>query len=132
MKISIPRAAVVVAVLFTPIAGASAQEKQASRQDVVVKEESAGLLAQAKIRPDSAIALAILTVPDGQIVKAEIEMEDGVLLYSFDLKRAGVEGISEVHVDAVTGKVGGVEREEHEHRQEHEDQDQEEDGDGHF
>jgi uncharacterized membrane protein YkoI len=38
-------------------------------------------------------------------------MEDGALIYSFDLSIAGKPGIEEVHVDAKTGKILSVEHE---------------------
>jgi uncharacterized membrane protein YkoI len=84
--------------------------ESAPAPDAAVTEESAGLLAQAAITPDSALALAKARVP-GQITKAELEREDGVLLYSFDIKVAGRDGITEVHVDAATGAILAVEEE---------------------
>ena len=89
---------------------APAVESAAPAPDASVTEESAGLLAQATITPDSAAALAKARVP-GQITKAELEREDGVLLYSFDIRVAGKDGITEVHVDAGTGAILGVEEE---------------------
>lgn len=76
-----------------------------------VKEERPGLLAQARIAPDSAIKLAQARIPAGKIQSAEIESEDGRLIYSFDLKTTGRTGIDEVNVDAKTGKVLPVEHE---------------------
>jgi uncharacterized membrane protein YkoI len=91
---------------------------------VTVTEEEPGLLAQATIRPDSALALARAQVPEGRFEKAEIEREDGRLIYSFDMT-AGEEGeeeveeaeeaeeaegemITEVHVDALSGAILSV------------------------
>lgn len=73
-----------------------------------VTEEEPGLLAQARITPDSAIKIAMGRVPGGRITEAEIEMEGGLLVYSFDFVVAGKEGKEEVEVDALTGAVVGA------------------------
>jgi hypothetical protein len=70
-----------------------------------VTETKKGLLAQARIKPDSAMALARARVKGATMEAAEIEEEDGKLIYSFDMKVAGKDGIEEVTVDAKTGKV---------------------------
>ena len=75
-------------------------------QAVKVTETKPGLLAKAKISADSAIALAKARLPKATISSAEIEEEDGNLIYSFDLKTAGKKGIDELNIDAMTGKVG--------------------------
>lgn len=73
-------------------------------QGVKVKETAPGQLKRAKITPDAATATARALVPKGKIVSAEIEEEDGKLIYSFDMRTAGKSGIDEVNVDAITGK----------------------------
>ncbi len=78
--------------------------------DAVVTEEETGLFAQAAIPADSAVAIAKARVP-GRIAKAELEKEDGALIYSFDIKVAGKDGVTEVHVDAKTGAILKVEGE---------------------
>lgn len=76
-----------------------------SAQAVVVKEETPGLLKKAVIKPEVATASALAKVPGGKIQVAEIEEENGKLIYSFDIKVAGKSGIEEVAVDAKTGAV---------------------------
>jgi hypothetical protein len=83
----------------------------AQQSPVTVKEEKPGLFAQAKITPDSATRVAQARLPAATIQAAEIEVEDGHLLYSFDMQLANQPGIEEVQVDAKTGKVLGVEHE---------------------
>ena len=39
------------------------------------------------------------------VVEGELELEHGCLVYSFDLRVAGREGVEEVLIDAGTGKV---------------------------
>ncbi|MGH7656418.1 MAG: PepSY domain-containing protein [Gemmatimonadaceae bacterium] len=81
-------------------------------QTVTVKEEKPGLLKKATVTKSAAIATAQAKLPKAKLASAEIEQEDGKLIYSFDFKTAGKSGIDEVNVDAMTGKlVGGVEHE---------------------
>ncbi len=81
-------------------------------QTVAVKEEKRGLLKMAKVSSDAAIATAQAKLPKAKLKSAEIEQEDGKLIYSFDFVTEGKTGIDEVNVDAVTGKqVGNIEHE---------------------
>ncbi|WP_373058224.1 PepSY domain-containing protein [Gemmatimonas sp.] len=82
-----------------------------SAQAVTVKEEKAGMLKLAKVTPSAATATALAKVPGGKVQSAEIEKEDGKLVYSFDIKVAGKSGIDEVLVDATSGAVVSVEHE---------------------
>jgi hypothetical protein len=97
------------AITFIAIAaGAQALAAQA----VKVTESAPGLLKRAKIAPDSAISIAKAKLPKATISSAEIEQENGRLIYSFDFKTPGKSGIDEVNVDAMTGKqVGAVQHE---------------------
>lgn len=76
-----------------------------------VKEESAGLLKQAKIAPEAALATASAKVPGTTLRGAEIEKEDGKLLYVFSFTKPGRKGEEEVLVDALTGALHKVEHE---------------------
>jgi uncharacterized membrane protein YkoI len=84
----------------------------AQAADTTMKQDRPGLLAQAKITPDSARAIARRAVPGASIQSAEIENEDHRLIYSFDMKVPGKSGIEEVNIDALTGAVVGREHEE--------------------
>ena len=77
----------------------------ASAQDATMKEEKPGLLVKATIRPDAARSAALALVPKGKIAEQEIEVENGKLAYSFDIKVPGRTGIEEVLIDAKTGAV---------------------------
>jgi uncharacterized membrane protein YkoI len=72
---------------------------------VKIVEDKVGLWARAALAPDSAIKIALARVPGGTISAAELEEEDGRLIYSFEIKVAGRSGEDEVHVDARTGEV---------------------------
>ena len=94
-------------VLAALVATAPAQ----AQQGATVKEEHPGLLSQAKVTPDSARRVALARVAGGKIQSGEIENEDGMLIYSFDIKVQGKEGIEEVHVNAMTGAFVKLEHE---------------------
>lgn len=83
----------------------------AQQGPVKVKEEKPGLLRQATITPEAAVRTALAEVPNGKIESAEIEKEDGKLVYSFDIKVAGQRGVEEVLIDAQTGKLVSKEHE---------------------
>lgn len=138
MKDLTTAAALVIASALAAGAVSAQSTQSASR----MKEERAGLLAQATIPPDSARKLALARVANGRIAEQEIEMEGGKLAYSFDIKVPGRTGIEEILIDAKSGAViahehenpkreaaerarearpdrkgkgGGAERREHEH-----------------
>ena len=88
--------------LFAPLHVTAAEEK----------EDEAKLVAQAKITKAEAQKTAMTKVPKGSKVKeAGIENEDGKLIWSFDIATPGSKDITEVQVDAITGKVLKVEKE---------------------
>ena len=69
------------------------------------KDEQKKLMAKAKITEAAARATASATVPDGKVKEAELEEEDGVLVWSFDFTRPKTDNITEVQINALTGKV---------------------------
>ena len=73
-----------------------------------IKEETPGLAADAKVDPAKARQAALAKIPNGKIVKEELERENGKLVYSFDIKNGTHSGIEEVIVDAVDGAVVSV------------------------
>ncbi len=84
---------------------APAKAPAATAKAVTVKEDKPGLLKKAKVTPEAATATALALFPKATVSSAELEEEDGKLVYSFDLKTAGKKGIDEVLVDAMSGKV---------------------------
>jgi len=63
----------------------------------------AELQKEAKISMRKAKSIALKKVAHGKIESAELENENGKLIYSFDIKSSS--GITEVNVDAISGKV---------------------------
>ena len=72
----------------------------------------AQLRSMAKISQSKAEKIALKRVDHGaKITSAEIEAEQGCLIWSFDLKVLGRKGIQEVNIDAGNGKILGVHHE---------------------
>lgn len=68
-------------------------------------ETQAELKAQAKITQDEAAKTALAKVPNGKIKSAELEKEHGKLIWSFDISMPKSKNITEIQVDAKTGKI---------------------------
>ena len=99
---------VLASVLVTGTLGACARGEVREIGGVRIGEDARGLWARATFPADSAVKLALARVPGGRITEAELEEEDGRLVYSFDLTIEGT-GDREVHVDARTGEIVKVE-----------------------
>ncbi|MEY2438831.1 MAG: hypothetical protein QOI34_216 [Verrucomicrobiota bacterium] len=65
----------------------------------------ADLTKQAKITKTEAERIALAHVSHGVVKSAEIEKEKGHLVWSFDIARPGADDITEILVDAKTGKI---------------------------
>jgi len=97
MKLLIPLAAVLLAFA----APASADKLACS---IKASKGVGDLQKMAKISKAAAEKNALAKV-SGSVSKSELEVEDGCLVYSFDIKVAGKSGAEEVMVDAGNGKV---------------------------
>jgi uncharacterized membrane protein YkoI len=65
----------------------------------------AELMKQAKITKTEAEQIALANVSHGIVKSAEIEKEKGHLVWSFDIARPGTHDITEILIDAKTGKI---------------------------
>jgi uncharacterized membrane protein YkoI len=74
-------------------------------------ESEAQLQAEAKITRADAEKIALTKAPGGTIKEGELEREKGKLIWSFDIARPGTDNITEVGVDAITGKIVSTEQE---------------------
>ena len=72
-------------------------------------KDEAALVAQAKVSKADAQATALAKVPGGTVKEGEIEKEKGKLIWSFAISTPGTKDITEVNVDAITGKIVNVE-----------------------
>lgn len=61
-----------------------------------------------RINSEAAIQIALGRVP-GQVIKVELDVENGLLIYEVDIRTAT--GVYEVKMDADTGAILSVERE---------------------
>jgi uncharacterized membrane protein YkoI len=66
------------------------------------------LKAQAKIDKPRAEKIALKKAPGGTVKSGELEREHGHLVWSFDISKPGSRNITEVQVDAITGKIVSV------------------------
>jgi len=66
--------------------------------------------AQARIGADQARETALRAVP-GKVKESDLETEHGRLIYSFEIKRPGQRGITEVNVSAMDGSIVEIHRE---------------------
>jgi uncharacterized membrane protein YkoI len=71
----------------------------------------AELINHAKVKRSEAQKIALEQVPSGSIKSAEIENEKGHLVWSFDISKPGTRNITEVLVDAKTGKIVSISKE---------------------
>ena len=69
------------------------------------------LLREASVSKEQAEKIALEKVPQGQIREAELEKEQGKLVWSFDIATPDSTGVTEVLIDAKTGIVIEVKRE---------------------
>lgn len=92
-------------------AGAADTMERGETAEAGLIELPSALMARAKVTVEAAAAMALAQVPGGEVVAGELEEEDGMLIYSFDIRVDGREGIEEVHVDALSGEVVAQEHE---------------------
>ena len=69
------------------------------------------LVAKAKVTEAAARKTAMAKVAKGTPTAVELERENGHLQYSYDFTVPGEKEITEVNIDAITGKVLGVQKE---------------------
>ena len=75
---------------------------------VQAQPSEARLMKETKVAKSRAEKTALTKVPDGIIKSAELEREHGLLIWSFDIAKPDTKNITEVQVDAKTGKIASV------------------------
>ncbi len=95
-------ATAVVSLCLSPVVGTA-------QTPVPIREQTPGLLAQAKIAPSSARLAAFAELPGARMVAATIQRSGNRLVYSFDLTYVDEGGIEHVVIDAMSGKTVCVE-----------------------
>jgi uncharacterized membrane protein YkoI len=69
------------------------------------EESQAVLKKQAKVTEAQARSTALAEVVNGTVKSSELEKEHGKLIWSFDIATPKTQNITEVQVDAKTGKI---------------------------
>jgi hypothetical protein len=75
------------------------------------QQGEAELLTQARVTKQQAKRIERAKVKRGTIKSAELEKENGMLIWSFDVAQPGKKDLTEDRVDATTGKITAVEAE---------------------
>jgi uncharacterized membrane protein YkoI len=90
----------------------------------MAKENSESDLAKkAKVTKEEAQKTALSQVKNGTVKEAELEEENGKLVWSFDITTPDSKDITEVQIDAITGKVVSIEKETEKDHEKEEDED---------
>lgn len=76
--------------------------------NLLAQQSQAELLKQARVTKHQAKKNALARVKRGTIMSAELEKENGALIWSFDIAQPGKKDLTEVWVDATTGKIIAV------------------------
>jgi uncharacterized membrane protein YkoI len=75
---------------------------------LVAASSQAELMKEATVSKSQAEKAALEKVPHGVIKSEEIEREHGKLIWSFDIGTSSTKSITEVQVDAKTGKIVSI------------------------
>ncbi len=97
----------VVLAAMIAVAGVSAQQSKHTGSIVVKNDDEAGFASMAKISMDTAINAALKQV-QGKVLKAELENENGYLVYGVEIAKTDHQ-IADIKVDAGNGKVLKIE-----------------------
>ncbi len=89
------------------LAGCASEKEE---QDAKAAKQ-AKWMAEAKVTQADAQATALAQAPGGTVKESELEKEHGKLIWSFDIATLDSKDITEVNVDAITGKVVSTEKE---------------------
>jgi Peptidase propeptide and YPEB domain len=75
---------------------------------LIAASSQAELMKEATITNAQAEKIALAGVPHGTIKTGELEREHGLLIWSFNIKKPGTRNLTEVQVDAKTGKIASL------------------------
>lgn len=72
------------------------------------KDRKMEVVAKAELTREKAAKIALAKVPKGKIKQADLEMERGILMWSFEIAIPGSKLVAEVEINAVTGELVGL------------------------
>ena len=73
--------------------------------------DSSTLAKEAKVTETQAKDTALQKVPHGTVKSSELEKEHGRLIWTFDIEQPSVPGVTEVHINAKTGRIVAIKKE---------------------
>ena len=82
-----------------------------SHAALATPDNEAALMKEAKVTKADAEKTALAKVPNGTIKSEELEKEHGKLVWSFDIATPASKDITEIQVDAISGKIARTETE---------------------
>lgn len=94
-----------IASLLTLLIPLAAHAQQPTKPDTSAARPGHAATLLPRISQDSARAVAVAGVPHGIVKSAELEHEHSTLVYSYDIAVPGHDGIEEVQVSALNGRV---------------------------
>ena len=68
----------------------------------------AQLMKEAKVTKSQAEKIVLTKIQGGIVKRAELEKEHRLLIWSFDIAKPGTKNITEIQVDAKTGRIASV------------------------
>lgn len=98
-------------VLFLPVAASAATLDCSIKASRTQKNSEMTTPAKVSVQDARKAALGAVTAKGASITNGGLEVEDGCLVYSYDIKVPGKAGVEEVLIDAGTGKVLSIEHE---------------------
>ena len=96
---------ILVLALAVPLAAAAEDLKCSTKAKKLTSKADMTAMAKVKDADARKAALEAVKASGATISKGGLEVEDGCLVYSYDVKVPGKSGIEDVVVDAGTGKV---------------------------
>ena len=110
IRLLLATASLAAVVTASAVSAAAKEEKPSAPGSIrpAGKVAPENLPALAKISFSDALKAALAAVP-GSVIKAELEVEDGSLQYSFEIVGADKK-VTEVEIDAGNGKVLGIDK----------------------
>lgn len=91
--------------MMTVIGAAAAALAGVMPHAVAAEASQATLMSEARVSEVQAKSTALKKVPNGSVKSSELEKENGKLVWSFDISQPSAKGVTEVQVDALTGKI---------------------------
>ena len=97
--------------LLFPLATSAANLECSIKASKLIRQAEVTGMAKVSVDEAKKTALSAVNAPGATINKGGLEVEDGCLVYSYDVKVPGKSGVEEVVIDAGSGKILKTEHE---------------------